>query len=172
MKKVFLILIIVAVIALVAIFVIGPMLVLIPIQSQVMNLVKTDPNNETKTLLSETIDIPGRLNESKTVAFYEDTGFSTSGFSVRLPISKDQICLSLGEFADSPDFKLIKEGKTQRIEYLGEGVNTKLKVICNSNIEALQSDIISNSLEAGNTKENCETVSEYGSACLVYLAKP
>ena len=133
------------------------------------SILKTNPLNEAKQLITDVGDAPGTLKTSEAIGFTSGYVLSGSEVSQRVAIKQEQICFSLGDFVGSADFELVKEGDVQKIVYTGSGMNAKLKVVCHVRASYLLEDITKNGLEAGNSKVNCQSIE--GKACLIYLEK-
>jgi len=100
------------------------------------------PDGETTRLLEELLDNPGVLKHTPEVIFRPGDVLAASAIAVRQPISKNQICMSTGDFRGQGDFELLKEEKQQRITYTGENDKTvKIAVVCNVNKLALEKDL-------------------------------
>ena len=74
--------------------------ILIPIIMNVIGLIKASPQDEAKSLLSDLVGAPGALKHTKEVVFESDSVLAASALAERLPLAKDQICMSTGEFEE------------------------------------------------------------------------
>ncbi len=155
--------------------------ILIPIIMQVMGLIKADPMNETKSLLSDLVGSPGAVKRTKEVVFSPDSVLAASALAERLPISADQICMSTGKFEedDEDGFECLNcdgdPDKTQRIIYKGNGdITAKIAVVCNVSNDELASDIGAYGLQysTGNSLvAACEVCADKGKCCAIVLER-
>ncbi len=141
-----------------------------PITVQTMSILKTDPTNAAIEGVNNVFNKPGELKTSSAFGFNADYKLSSSAIAQRMPISGEQICFSLGEFAGSTDFEWSVDNEgNQNINYTGQGVNAKLKTVCAMSTDELADYIAENNLESGDSRVHCDSIQ--GRACLLYLVK-
>ncbi len=156
--------------------------ILIPIIMQVMGLIKANPLNETKSLLSELIDSPGALKHTKEVVFEPNSVLAGSALAERVPIAKDQICMSTGQFLEDPErgFECLTCGGNpddaqQRIRYHGHSDQTaKIAIVCNVNMEELRIDLDDYGLTAYDGTDidtACGICDGKGKCCAIVLER-
>jgi len=159
--------------------------ILIPIIMQAMGWLTASPLNETKSLLTDLVGSPGALKHTPEVAFKPAEVLPASALVERLGISRDQICMSTGQFEEDPDngFECIgceDASDNQRLAYHGtSNQSAKLAVVCNVNLDELLDDIEAYKLEPGNDndwegtsiEEACEVCEGKGKCCAVVLKR-
>ncbi len=155
--------------------------ILIPIIMQVMGLIKADPLEETKSMMSSKIAQPGALEHTKEVVFTPNYVLTASALSDRLPISKDQICMSTGEFTEDDGFECLNcdEDEQHRIRYNGSTEKTaQIAIVCNVDKDELLNDIdvYEDDLLEGDgdpdIEEACDAIcSESAKCCALVLTR-
>ena len=152
---------------------------------QAMRWVTASPLNETKSLLTDLVGSPGALKHTPEVVFKPDDVLAASALVERLPISKDQVCMSTGQFEEDPDngYECIgceDVSDNQRLIYHGSSNQAaRLAVVCNVNLGELQDDIEAYNLEPGkgndwegsSIEEACEVCEGKGKCCAVVLKR-
>jgi hypothetical protein len=147
-----------------------------------MGWLTASPLNETKSLLTDLVGSPGALKHTPEVAFKPGDVLAASALAERLPISKDQICMSLGQFEEDTinGFECVGCTGTEqhRMVYHGNAnQSAKMAVVCNVNLTELEGDITAYGLESFATGENdissnCGTICEgKGKCCAVVLKR-
>ncbi len=122
-------------------------------------------------LLMDSINEPGTLN-TKNAAFLPDSLLNTKSLAEDLPLSSDQICMSLGEFQESEDFELIKSEAAQTIKFKGDiSKGVKITATCGKNKEELIQLVQSHGLEEGSTVQNCNALCSEIRCCLITLKR-
>ena len=162
--------------AIVAVAILG---ILVTIIMSAMGFITANPLSETKSLLSELVGSPGALKHTPEVVFKPDDVLAASALAERLPIGKDQICMSTGQFEedDLGGFKCLGcDGDDQhRIIYHGNSNRAaKIAVVCNVNLDELKSDIDAYSLdfsEGNDIERACDICEGKGKCCAVVLKR-
>lgn len=155
--------------------------ILIPIIMQVMGLIKADPLDETKKLLSDLESNSGTLKHTQEVVFEPDGVLAGSSLEDGVPLSKDQICMSTGAFKEDTDsgFECIGCGDSSanqhRIRFNGNSERTaKIAVVCNDKL-ALMNDIDVYGLDEGEASVNitasCEALCAANAKCCAVVLK-
>ena len=142
------------------------------------------PLNETKSLLTDLVDLPGALKHTPEVVFKPGDVLAASALVERLPISKDQICISTGQFEEDNEdgFECIgceNASDNQRLIYHGSSDKAaKLAVVCNVNLKNLLDDIDAYNLEDGDGKwdgtsieDACDVCDGLGKCCAIVLKR-
>jgi len=161
--------------------------ILIPIIMQVMGLIKANPTDEAKSLMSSLIDAPGSMRITKEVSFAPGTDISGSALAERVSVSQDQICMSTGDFetADSgePGFECLNcdesDASQQRMIFSGSGERVvKIAIVCNKwlgDSSGLAQDLVDYKLDEGdgdpNIVEACEKICSEGGKCCALVLK-
>jgi len=158
--------------------------ILIPIIMQAMGWLTASPLNETKSLLTDLVGSPGALKHTPEVAFKPDDVLASSALVERLPISKDQVCLSTGQFEEDSEngFECIgceDARDNQRLIYHGSSNQAaRLAVVCNVNLTELLDDIEAYNLEDGDgewdgtsIEDACEVCEGKGKCCAIILKR-
>lgn len=154
--------------------------ILIPIIMNVMGLIKADPTNETRSLLSDLVGSPGAVKRTKEVVFSPDSVLAASALAERLPISADQICMSTGAFKEDEDagFECLDCDSTtdpHRLIFHGNAdLTAKIAVVCNVSQDELEKDIDAYGLEysEGTSITNaCGICENKGKCCAVVLER-
>ena len=157
--------------------------ILIPIIMQVMGLIKANPTDEAKSLMSSLIDAPGSLRITKEVSFAPGTDISGSALAERVAISKDQICMSTGAFEAVDEgesgFQCLgcddSDASQQRIIYRGSSERVvKIAIVCNKWPD-LEDDLEDYKLEEGDgdpdISESCESICQEEAKCCAVVLK-
>jgi len=158
--------------------------ILIPIIMQAMGWLTNSPLNETKTLVSDLIGSPGALKHTPEVVFKPDDVLAASALVERLSISKDQVCMSTGQFEEDIDsgFECLgceDASENQRLIYHGSSNQAaRLAVVCNVNLDELLDDIEAYNLEDGggewdgtSIEDACEVCEGLGKCCAIVLKR-
>jgi len=159
--------------------------ILIPIIMQVMGLIKANPTDEAKSLMSSLIDSPGSMRMTKEVSFAPGMDLSGSALAERVSISQDQICMSTGDFLtveDDGDFQCLNcdgEGSQQRIIFQGNAERVvRIAIVCNrwsDDSGGLLDDLKDYELDTGdgepNITESCGNICDEGSKCCALVLK-
>ena len=158
--------------------------ILIPIIMQAMGWLTASPLNETKSLLTDLVGSPGALKHTPEVAFKPGDVLAASALVERLSISKDQVCISTGQFEEDSDngFECIgceEANDNQRLVYNGaSNQSARLAVVCNVNLEELMNDIEAYKLDDGDgdwedtsIEDACEVCEGLGKCCAVVLKR-
>ena len=155
--------------------------ILIPIIMNVIGLIKASPQDEAKSLLSDLVGAPGALKHTKEVVFESDSVLAASALAERLPLAKDQICMSTGEFEedDEAGFECLgcDSDTTHRIVYHGNSDRVaRIAVVCNVNLTELEDDIDAYGLEDFDDGENdiasnCQICENKGKCCAIILKR-
>lgn len=162
--------------------------ILIPIIMQVMGLIKANPTDEAKSLMSSLIDAPGSMRITKEVSFGPGTDLSGSALAERVSVSKDQICMSTGDFetakSGKPGFECLNceapEASQQRIVFNGTAERVvKIAIVCNKwtgKTGGLAADLDDYGLDGGDgapkiTKSCGNICSEGGKCCALVLKR-
>ncbi len=154
--------------------------ILIPIIMQVMGLITASPLNETKSLLSDLVGSPGALKHTPEVVFEPDDVLAASALTERLPISKDQLCMSTGQFEEDDErgFDCIGCDDTDqhRIRYSGNTPQSaKIAIVCNVNLAELIGDIEAYGLdeydEGNDIVSACDICEDKGKCCAIVLER-
>jgi len=156
--------------------------ILIPIILQAIGWLTASPSNEAKTLLNDLVSSSGSLQNTPEVAFKPGDVLAASALAEGLPVSKDQICMSLGQFEkdETNGFECIGcDGDEQhRIIWRGASNRTaKIAAVCNVDLDSLKEDISVYGLESFDTGENdissnCEICEDKGKCCALVLKRP
>ena len=147
--------------------------ILIPIILQVLNIIKNDPTTQVTTVLNDLVDKPGTLRHTEEVVFRPEDSLAGATLEAKLPLSKNQICMSLGEFDEDEDrgFSLLTGDEEHRIIWNGAGEQTaKIALLCNTNKETLvDSDFEIYGLDEFDI--DCDICSDSGKCCAMFLKR-
>lgn len=161
--------------------------ILIPIIMQVMGLIKANPTDEAKSLMSSLIDAPGSMRITKEVSFGPGTDLSGSALAERVSVSQDQICMSTGEFetvgSDEAGFQCLNcedsDSTQQRILFNGSAERVvKIAIVCNKwtgDSGGLADDLEDYGLNDGEgdptIEESCGNICSEGGKCCALVLK-
>jgi hypothetical protein len=154
--------------------------ILIPIIMQAMGWLTNSPLNETKSLISDLVGSPGALKHTPEVVFKPEDVLASSALVERLSISKDQICMSTGQFEEDAEngFECIgceDASDNQRLIYHGKSNRAaKIAIVCNVNVDELDSDIEAYGLdysEGTSITDACEVCEDKGKCCAIVLKR-
>jgi len=147
--------------------------ILVPIILQVLNIITKEPTTEVTTILNDLVDKPGTLKHTAPVTFNPDDTLAGATLEAKLPLSKDQICMNLGEFEDDEErgFHLLESDDEQRIIWNGTSQQTvKIALICNVSVDALESDFDLYGLD--EFSPDCGGICpETGDCCALFLKR-
>ena len=158
------------VIGLLVIVVIAAILILPPIFSCVgCTGFANDPVYETVGSLNSLFNQPDQI-ETPEVVFTPSYILSAVALADRIPLSKEQICMSLGDYKDSGDFELTTDG-AHKITHGGTSNKVvRIVVTCNLNKELLEESIQGTMFE--NWEHDCSICEGQGRCCLIALKRP
>ena len=146
--------------------------ILLPIILKAINVFQPHPTTEVTTVLNELVERPGTLRHTNEVVFQSDDSIAGASLANKLSISKNQICMSKGDFKDDEDFKLLEGDNEHRIQYTGTSPRTvRMALICNVDQEALEEDFDFYDEEVGDYEIDCEVCGENSKCCALYLRK-
>lgn len=140
----------------------------------------TDPLNETKPLLADLVDWPGPLKHTAEVIFKPEDVLATSALVEGLPLSKDQICMSTGQFKEDKEngfecFGCEEGSDNPKIIYHGfSDQAARFAIVCNVNRTELLKNIEEYELEyetGTSIKAACEVCPEDGRCCAIILKR-
>ena len=140
--------------AIVAIAILG---VLMPIIAQIGGFIPSDPTASIARQLTNTINSPGTLKVTEKLTFSRDvSNISAKAIANEASISPDQICFSLGAYAER-GFTIMGEGKTKSIVWNGSGtITVKAYVICDTTKEDLAASVESYITDEDVSLDNCD----------------
>ena len=157
------------------------LVILIPIIMQVMGIIKSDPTDETKRMISIAVDSPSNIQTTPDVAFEPGDVLSSQAITTRTGISKDQVCMGALTFDEDDEFELASGGNSShRLIFKGTGTLTvQVVVVCNVSHADLDDDMIAygfidneDGLPDAIDLDDCpETCKSGGTCCAVILRR-
>ncbi len=155
-----------------AIVALAILMILMPIIGSVLQIFQDDPSDKTIELLNDLYSKPETVKITpRAVTFTPEYVLSAQGLAERVPLSKDQICMSLGDFEDNDSFLIRDDDPHHRITWKGtSNQNVKIAVTCNISEDALMDGIEDTKFDEWET--NCDICDGRGRCCIVGLKNP
>jgi len=157
-----------------AIVALAILMILTPIIGSVLQIFQDDPAAKTIELLNDLYNRPGAIKTTaRDVTFSPGTPLSAVSLAQSIPLSKEQICLSTGDFEDSDTGFSLDEvgGEHHRIIWNGTANrNVKIAVMCHINLDSLEQELDNTLFE--DFSPDCGICEGEGRCCIVALTKP
>ena len=159
-----------------AIVALAILMILLPIISSVLGILQNDPTDKTRELLNNLYNQPETLKTAEDVTFTPNSNISGLALSEKLPLGKNEICMSLGDYeADTEAGFAVSGDEHHRITW--NGVSNKvvdIVVVCNLNFDMLEQGFDGTIVEERSWEySDCEDIcGEDGRCCLVALKRP
>ncbi len=157
-----------------AIVALAILMILMPIIGSVLQIFQNDPQDKTIELLNDLYAKPEAIKTTDEVSFSPDYVLSAAALSQRVPLSSEQICMSLGDFKDNDDFDLRdKSSAPHRIIWNGSSAITiKVVVTCNLDESSFDDSLDGTVFDERGWDYDCKICEDKGRCCLLALKNP
>lgn len=156
-----------------AIVALAILMILMPIIGSIFQIFQDDPADKTIELLNAMHNKPETIKTTaRDVTFAPNTTLSAASLANSVPLSKNQICLTTGDFEGTEDFEWNDDPGHHRIIWHGaSNQNAKIAVTCNINLDLLKDGIDGTIFENWDTSD-CDICKGKGRCCIVALVNP
>jgi len=155
-----------------AIVALAILMILMSIISSIFPFFRNDPTEKTSELLNNLYKSPETIKTVEDVTFTPDYVLSALALSERLPLGREDICMSLGDYGDEENFELQTVGH-HRIVWNGSSNKlTDIVVTCNINEEMLMDGIEGTIFTERDWDRDIDCSICEGRCCLVALKTP
>jgi len=143
---------------------------LLPIINNIGGIGQNRPNDVAVRELKDLVTSPSQHRLTESVVFKQEEALNAKAIAEKTNVlSPDQVCVSVGELSDDPNF--VDKGDGTLITYTGRGSKTtKLSVMCDAG-NALSEDLGSYSLDQGWVSACSACTGGTQTCCLVAIRK-